>query len=155
MKKGITIQNTVDAYNALASINLLKFDKSARSAAIKNFASLKSVVEMYEKYQKDIKDKIFESKKEEASIVGELRARLSASKDRVEIMSINHQIISEHSEFIALEEECAQMFRNKGNETVEVDVSELSLEQWIDSLVAAEIDFSPIDINALEFMFTK
>ena len=153
MKKKVTIKEAVDAYNILASLKLPKFDKSVRSVAIKNFAVLKSVVKGYEEFQESVKDKLFEDRKDEMSIVSELRAKLAASKDRAEMMSVNHQIVSGHPEYLKLEEEYSQQLKEKGKETVEVEISAVEEDRWIDSLIAAEIDFSPADINALGFMF--
>ncbi len=153
MKKTLTVKEIVNAYNILASLKLQKFDKSVRSAAIKNFAALKGVVKEYEEFQECVREKLFEDRKDEMSIVSELRAKLTTSKNREEMMSINHQIVSGHPEYLKLEEEYSNQLKEKGKKTVDVEISAVEEDRWIDSLIAAEIDFSPADINALEFMF--
>ena len=152
-KVTITIKEGLRAYNELSTIKLSKFDKDLRKAAVRNYAELSKVSKENQAYQEDVKERLFADMKEEITVVSELRSRMSAAKTREELAEINKDIICNHSAFLKTEEEYGNILKDKENETIEVDLSTVDMDKWIDALVTAEIDFTPTNINNLNCMF--
>lgn len=152
-KVTITIKEGLRAYNELSTIKLSKFDKDLRKAAVRNYAELSKVSKENQAYQEDVKERLFADMKEEITVVSELRSRMSAAKTREELAEINKDIICNHSTFLKTEEEYGNILKDKENETIEVDLSTVDMDKWIDALVTAEIDFTPTNINNLNCMF--
>lgn len=153
MKKTITIGEAIVGYNQLASVKLTKFDKAVRLAAIRNFAALKTVVKEYEAFQEALKEKMFEDRKDELSIVSELRNKIRNTDKQEEFISLYSSLVDDYREFLNVEEEFGKELKVKMNDNVEVGIFPVSIDSWIDCLLAGEIDFSPADIEALQFMY--
>lgn len=149
----ITVREALQAYNELSTIKLAKFDKELRKAAVRNFAELTRVSKDHQQYQESVKEKIFEGMKEEIAAVSELRSRLSAAKTRDELAEVNRQIVCEHGAFLKAEEEYGNLIKDNEQSTVEVELATVDMDKWIDSLISAEIDFTPANINNLNCMF--
>ncbi len=155
MNVTITIGEAIAGYNQLAAIKLTKFDKTVRLAAVRNFAALKAVIKEYEAFQEALKEKMFEEKKDELSVVSELRSKIGSTKDREELISLSNELVNNHRGFLDLEEDFGKALKAKRDESVEVAIFPVSVDSWIDSLIAGEIDFTPADITALQFMYEK
>lgn len=151
----ITVREALRAYNELSTVKLTKFDKELRKAAVCNFAALTKVSKDHQQYQESIKEKIFEGMNDEITVVSELRSRMSAAKTREELTELNRQIICEHGAFLKAEEEYGKLIKENEQSTVEVNLTTVDMDKWIDSLVSAEIDFTPANINNLNCMFNQ
>ena len=46
-----------------------------------------------------------------------------------------------------------KMVNNETQKEVEVDIQKVNMDKFIDSMIKAEIDFTPATINNLQFMF--
>lgn len=151
----ITVREALRAYNELSAIKLAKFDKELRKAAVRNHAELSRISKENQEYQETIKDKLFADLKDEISVVSELRSRMQAAKTRGEITEINKEIVCGHNDFLKVEEEYSDLLKEKEQSTVEVDLTTVDMDKWIDSLISAEVDFTPASINNLNCMFNN
>ena len=149
----ITIKQALLAQMELANMKLSKFDKDVRNVAIVNYAKLSKIHSEHQKLQEDMKEKIFEEKKDQIRELSELRAKLQATKTREEAAQVNKEIVCNHSELIQLEDNFNKIVNNETQKEVEVDIQKVNMDKFIDSMIKAEIDFTPVTINNLQFMF--
>ena len=152
-KVTITIKEGLRAYNELSTVKLSKFDKELRNAAVRNYAELSKVSKDNQTYQEDVKERLFADMKEEITVVSELRSRMSAARTREELAEVNRDIVCNHSGFLKAEEEYGNILKERENQAIEVELQRVDRNKWIDALVSAEIDFTPVNINNLECMF--
>lgn len=149
----ITIKQALLAHMELANMKLSKFDKEVRNIAIVNYATLAKIHQEQQKFQEDMKEKMFDKKKEEISELSQLRAKLQAAKTREEAADINKQLVCDYAELIQLEDDFNKLVNAETKKDISADIKKVDMDKFIDSMIKAEIDFTPVTINNLQFMF--
>ena len=149
----ITIKQALLAHMELANMKLSKFDKEVRNIAIVNYATLSKIHQEQQKFQEDMKEKMFDKKKEEISELSQLRAKLQAAKTREEAADINKQLVCDYAELIQLEDDFNKLVNAETKKDISADIKKVDMDKFIDSMIKAEIDFTPVTINNLQFMF--
>ena len=149
----ITIKQALLAHMELANMKLSKFDKEVRNITIVNYATLSKIHQEQQKFQEDMKEKMFDKKKEEISELSQLRAKLQAAKTREEAADINKQLVCDYAELIQLEDDFNKLVNAETKKDISADIKKVDMDKFIDSMIKAEIDFTPVTINNLQFMF--
>lgn len=137
-------------YKFLAGLKLSKFSKETRSAILSTHLSMYKVAEDVEKDIREAQKKMLEGKEEEVQKLQDLRSQYQSSTDESEKATIVERIQVECRDVLALEQELGRMVDAMLEEDVDVNIVKADREEFMEGLVANEIDFTPADLMALD-----
>lgn len=146
------IREIYDVYEYLNTLKLNKFDKETRIKLMKNYPLLSKVVQDYESYKNTLKNKLFEDKSEDVQTVLKLRSQLAKDLTKDEIDKIKTEL-STYTDIFQLESEFVQLLVQKMEESVDLQLTYINKEDFVENLVNANIDFTFVDLLKLNILF--
>lgn len=151
----ITNNEVFAANGYIADLKLSKFDKDIRLALFKNMGELSQAVKQMQDKLETTKKKVFEGLDNESAKVNELRQEFNnkeTSNDRkTEILK---ELLT-YKKYLEAEKEYNEVVANFGKDEIEVNIVTFDYDKFIDSLIAAEIDFTTANLNIMRFMFNE
>lgn len=148
----MNVNTAIVANKFIADLKMSKFDKTVRLAVLKNYMFLNKINKDFDAKTEDLRKKMFDDKQEEAQKVQEIRERFQKSKTREEERSCIEEL-DKHKEFLELEGEFVKLLNEELLKEVEVELIKVDKAKFIESMVNAEIEFTPKDIDKIEIMF--
>ena len=146
------VNEIVIANRFLSDVKLSKFDKIVRIAVLKNYMAFSKIAKDYENMLEDLRKKMFDDKQEEAQEVQKLRDNLQKAKTAEEFEQATVEL-EKHQEFLDAENEFIRLINDEASKEVEVEITKIDRNKFVDSLVASGIEFTPRDIDKVELIF--
>ena len=146
------VNEIVIANRFLSDLKLSKFDKIVRIAVLKNYMAFSKIAKDYENMIEDLRKKMFDDKQEEAQEVQKLRDNLQKAKTAEEFEQATVEL-EKHQEFLDAENEFIRLINDEASKEVEVEITKIDRNKFVDSLVASGIEFTPRDIDKIELIF--
>lgn len=146
------VNEIVIANRFLSDLKLSKFDKIVRIAVLKNYMAFSKIAKDYENMIEDLRKKMFDDKQEEAQEVQKLRDNLQKAKTAEEFEQATVEL-EKHQEFLDVENEFIRLINDEASKEVEVEITKIDRNKFVDSLVASGIEFTPRDIDKVELIF--
>ena len=146
------VNEIVIANRFLSDLKLSKFDKTVRIAVLKNYMAFSKIAKDYENMLEDLRKKMFDDKQEEAQEVQKLRDNLQKAKTAEEFEQATVEL-EKHQEFLDAENEFIRLINDEASKEVEVEITKIDRNKFVDSLVASGIEFTPRDIDKVELIF--
>ena len=146
------VNEIVIANRFLSDLKLSKFDKIVRIAVLKNYMAFSKIAKDYENMLEDLRKKMFDDKQEEAQEVQKLRDNLQKAKTAEEFEQATVEL-EKHQEFLDAENEFIRLINDEASKEVEVEITKIDRNKFVDSLVASGIEFTPRDIDKVELIF--
>lgn len=146
------VNEIVIANRFLSDLKLSKFDKIVRIAVLKNYMAFSKIAKDYENMIEDLRKKMFDDKQEEAQKVQKLRDNLQKAKTAEEFEQATVEL-EKHQEFLDAENEFIRLINDEASKEVEVEITKIDRNKFVDSLVASGIEFTPRDIDKVELIF--
>ena len=146
------VNEIVIANRFLSDLKLSKFDKIVRIAVLKNYMAFSKIAKDYENMLEDLRKKMFDDKQEEAQEVQKLRDNLQKVKTAEEFEQVTIEL-EKHQEFLDVENEFIRLINDEASKEVEVEITKIDRNKFVDSLVASGIEFTPKDIDKVELIF--
>ena len=146
------IREIIETQNFINRIKLNKFDKDIRLALVKNYPILDKAIKEYNEYRESLQKKIFEGKDEDITKVQEIRSRLNQKSTFEEIRQAESDL-QPYKEFLELEMEFATLITQKLEEDLDLSLSYINKDEFIENLVKADIDFTFVDLLKINILF--
>lgn len=146
------VNEIVIANRFLSDLKLSKFDKIVRIAVLKNYMAFSKIAKDYENMLEDLRKKMFDDKQEEAQEVQKLRDNLQKAKTAEEFEQATVEL-EKHQEFLDAENEFIRLINDEASKEVEVEITKIDRNKFVDSIVASGIEFTPRDIDKVELIF--
>lgn len=151
----ITNNEVFAANNYIADLKLSKFDKDIRLALFKNMGELSQVVKQMQDKQEAAKKKVFEGLDDEAVKVNKLRQEFNSKETSNERKAEIFKELLTYQKYFEAEKEYNEVVANFGNDEIEVNIVAFDYDKFVDSLIAADIDFTTGNLNMVRFMFNE
>lgn len=146
------VNEIVIANRFLSDLKLSKFDKIVRIAVLKNYMAFSKIAKDYENMLEDLQKKMFDDKQEEAQEVQKLRNNLQKAKTAEEFEQATVEL-EKHQKFLDAENEFIRLINDEASKEVEIEITKIDRNKFVDSLVASGIEFTPKDIDKVELIF--
>lgn len=151
----ITNNEVFAANGYIADLKLSKFDKDIRLALFKNMGELSQSVKQAQEKLETIRKKVFEGLEEDAAKVNSLRQEFNNKETTKERQAEILKELVSYERYFKAEKEYNEVVANFGKDEIEVNIVTFDYDKFIDSLIAAEIDFTTANLNIMRFMFNE
>ena len=146
----------IEAFRFINGIKLnVVSDKETRSAIISNHLKMYKIVEQHEAEVKKVYEKFFDGKTEEIQVLYNLRNEFNSDATDERKKEIVESIMKDHADLLAVEKEFNETYSNMLNEEVEVNITKLNQESFINACADSNLDFSMTEIIALDELFKE
>lgn len=146
------IREIIEVYNYIVPLKLNKLDEKVRFALIANYPLMDKIVKENEEYKKTLQEKMFEDHKEDAEKVQELRSKITKDMTADQIAEINKEAVK-YAEYLKLESEFIKHVVLHLEEEVEINLTKVDRDVFIETLTKAEVDFTLDDLQKLNILF--
>lgn len=146
------IREILEVHNFIVPLKLNKLDEKVRFALISNYPLMDKVVKDNEEYKKSLQEKMFEDYKEDAEKVQALRSKIVKDMTAEQIAELNKEA-EQYAEYLKLEAEFIKHVVVHMEEDVDITLSKVDRDVFIESLSKAEVDFTLDDLQKLNILF--
>ena len=146
------IREILEVHNFIVPLKLNKLDEKVRFALISNYPLMDKVVKDNEEYKKSLQEKMFEDHKEDAEKVQALRSKIVKDMTAEQIAELNKEA-EQYAEYLKLEAEFIKHVVVHMEEDVDITLSKVDRDVFIESLSKAEVDFTLDDLQKLNILF--
>lgn len=148
--KRIEIVNLFDFFQ---NLKLNKFGKEIRSAIISNHLKTNRIVKEAEESINETRKKLLEGKEEEINKLAKYRDLYKEISEESEKIEIAHKINNECKEALSLEAELVSAVNEYYGTEIEIELTKIDQEKFIDECSEADIDITPSDLIKIEKIF--
>lgn len=146
------IREILEVHNFIVPLKLNKLDEKVRFALISNYPLIDKVVKDNEEYKKTLQEKMFEDHKEDAEKVQELRSKIVKDMTADQIAELNKEA-EKYAEYLKIEAEFVKHVILHLEEDVDITLTKVDKDAFVESLSKSEIDFTLEDLQKLNILF--